>query len=111
MIGRIVNAFMEEHPMGFYKCYDTVDRGHGMDFRSVYGTQAHIMQSSSDVDKVIPMFEAAVAAGLHPEDVEQDIYRQAGVNPADFTEFDKERILKRVNEIYSAQNSFYDQRG
>ena len=64
------------------------------------GLDYQIAESSYATDKVIALFEDAIRKGYHPEEVEQDIYRQARVNPADFTEFDKKRISLKVNEIY-----------
>lgn len=64
------------------------------------GIDYMVMQSSYDADRVIEIFEDAISKGYHPETVEQDVYRQARVNPADFTEFDKKRIALKVNEIY-----------
>lgn len=64
------------------------------------------MQSSYDADKVIALFESAINQGYHPNEVEQEVYRQAGVNPSDFTWYDKDRIQRRVEEIYKANGSY-----
>lgn len=69
------------------------------------GIDTMIMQSDEAANKVIAAFEDAISKGFHPEIVEQDIYRQTGVDPADFTEYDKEKILKRVNEIWESHNN------
>lgn len=68
-----------------------------------------IMNSDQSATKVIEMFEDAISKGYHPNDVEQEIYARAGVNPSDFTWYDKERIQRRVEEVYAA--SQYDKRG
>lgn len=117
LIGSIGNAFMNEHNGGFVNCHhgcsdlpgcdSDVDRGHGMDFRHVYGTQAQIMQSAEDADKVIALFESAIMQGYHPNDVEQEVYRQANVNPSDFTWYDKQKIQRKVEEIYKSKGSRY----
>lgn len=62
----------------------------------------YMMNSSQDADKVIALFESAIAQGYHPEAVEQEVYDQAGVDPADLTDFDKRRILLKVNEAYES---------
>lgn len=65
----------------------------------------YIMNSDLAADKVISLFEDAIRKGYHPEEVEQEIYRQANVNPADFTEFDKQKITRRVSEIYQSKEN------
>lgn len=62
----------------------------------------YVMNSSADADKVIALFESAIAQGYHPAAVETEIYKQAEVNPTNFTEFDKQRILLKVNEIWES---------
>ena len=65
----------------------------------------YVMNSSEKTDKVIALFESAIAQGYCPELVEQEIYKQAKVNPADFTYADKERISRRVNEVWASKNN------
>ena len=61
-----------------------------------------VMQSSADADRVIELFESAIMQGYHPNDIEQEVYRQAGVNPADFMQYDKEKIQRKVEAAYEA---------
>lgn len=70
----------------------------------VNGMDAMIMQSSEDADKVIAMFDSAIQQGFHPEAVEQDIYEQLNINPADLTDYDKVRISHAVNKLWSEAN-------
>ena len=62
----------------------------------------YVMDSSQKADKVIQAFEAAIMAGYHPNDVEQKIYAETGVDPSDFTMTDKRRIQRTVEEIYKS---------
>lgn len=71
----------------------------------VNGMNAMVMQSASDVDKVIALFENAIEQGYYPNDVEQEVYRQANVNPSDFTWYDKQKIQRKVEEIYKLKGS------
>ena len=60
----------------------------------------HVMQSDADANKVIELFEVAMRAGYHPLEVEQKIWQQSGVDPTSLTDFDKQRIELKVNEIW-----------
>ena len=62
----------------------------------------YVMNSAQKRDEVINAFEKAIYAGLHPNDVERDIYRQTNTNPADFTDSDKRYIQRKVEEIYKS---------
>lgn len=73
----------------------------------VNSMDAMVMQSASDADKVIALFKNAIEQGCHPNDVEQEVYRQANVNPSDFTWYDKRKIQKKVEEIYKSKGSRY----
>ena len=72
------------------------------------GIDYMIMQSDSDADKVIKIFEDAISKGYHPVEIEQEVYRQAHVDPSNFTWYDKERIQRKVSEAYAAH---YNERG
>lgn len=103
------NYFSMEHDGGFnlskINHNTAVDLGQGMDFRLPFGTQFHIMQSDEDADKIIAAFEEAIRLGYHPETVEQDIYQQLNINPADLTWYDKNKISRKVNEIWASHNA------
>lgn len=73
----------------------------------VNGMDAMVMQSASDVDKVIALFENAIEQSYHPNEVEQEVYRQANVNPSDFTWYDKQKIQRKVEEIYKSKGNRY----
>ena len=101
MVTNIANSFMREHD--FF-----LDPIKSLSDNYVNGMDAMVMQSDQDADRVIAAFEVAIGNGFHPEEVEQDIYQQLGVNPADFTRYDKEKISRKVNEIWEAhQGGFY----
>jgi len=59
-----------------------------------------IMNSDAAVDTVIALFESAAKQGYTPGEVEDEVYRQAGVDPADFTSYDRSRIQASVNDIF-----------
>lgn len=69
-----------------------------------------IMNSDYNARRVIELFEDAISKGYHPNEIEQDIYLQAGVNPSEFTWYDKEMIQRRVEAVYEASRNF-DERG
>ena len=66
------------------------------------GIDCMVMQSDVDADKVISMFKSAILQGYNPVTVEPEVWRQSGVDPADLTEFDKQRIQTKVSEIWEA---------
>lgn len=59
-----------------------------------------IMNSDAAVSTVVALFESAAEQGYSPKDVEDEVFRQAGVDPDDLTLADKERIQVSVNEIW-----------
>ena len=65
------------------------------------GIDCMVMQSSYDADRIIQLFNSAIEQGYHPNDVEQEVYRQAGVNPNTLTWYDKQHIQNKVEEIYN----------
>ena len=67
----------------------------------------YVMNSSQNADTIIRAFEAAIRAGYHPNEVEQRIYAETGINPADLTPSDKNRIQRRVEEVYRSYNRGY----
>lgn len=70
------------------------------------GIDYMVMQSSYDTDKIIAMFESAIRQGYHPVEVEQEIYRQAKVNPANLTSYDRQKIQRKVEEIYKSKEGY-----
>jgi len=67
----------------------------------------YIMNSSQNVDTIVYAFEAAIRAGYHPNDVEQKIYAETGIDPSDLTSSDKNQIQRRVEEIYQSYTRGY----
>ena len=67
----------------------------------------YIMNSYQTADAIIYAFEAAIRAGYHPNEVEQQIYADLGIDPKDLTASDKNRIQRRVEEIYRSFTRTY----
>lgn len=67
-----------------------------------YGCDYYVMNSNDNADKVIKAFEVAIENGYDPVEVEQEIYKQTHVNPEDLTWYDKQRIQRKVEEIYNS---------
>lgn len=69
-----------------------------------HGIEYSIMQTDEDVDRVIALFASAAAQGYEsPVDIESEVYRQAGVNPENFNDVDKERIQSAVNKLWGIE--------
>jgi len=68
---------------------------------------AYMVHNYNNVEKVIKAFEVAIENGYHPNDVEQQIYRETGVNPNNLTFYDKQQIQHRVEEIYKSKNNYF----
>lgn len=74
--------------------------GHGMNpFSNM------IRQQAEDVDNVIKDLEKAVAAGHNPNMFFEDILRKNGVRSQDLSEFDKDRIKRRVESAMRAKRN------
>ena len=71
-----------------------------LDFSNPKGLECMIMQNDSDADRVIALFESAAVQGYDPVEVEAEVYKQARVNPANFTVLDRQKIQKAVNDIW-----------
>lgn len=76
------------------------------DFSNPGGLEYMIMQSDSDADRVIALFASAINQGYNPIEAEDEVYRQAKVDPADFNYLDREHIQKSVNEIWRTYNGY-----
>lgn len=66
------------------------------------GMQAMIMQSQSNLDMVLKDFEAAIAAGLNPNDVKDEILAKRNLKESDFTSFDIATLNRKVEQIYKS---------
>ncbi len=63
------------------------------------------MQSEEDARKIISAFETAILQGYYPGAVEHEIYNQLNIDPDSLMWYDKDRILRKVNEIWASHNS------
>lgn len=79
----------------------TVDGiGHGMNpFSNM------LRQQSEDIDNVIKDLEKAVAAGHNPNIFFEDVLRKNGVRSQDLSEFDKDRIKRKVESAMRAKRN------
>ena len=72
-----------------------------IDFMNSSGIECMIMQTDEDADRVISLFASAAAQGYDdPVAIENEIYRQAGVDPSDFNYLDRQKIQNVVNELW-----------
>jgi hypothetical protein len=69
------------------------------------GIDNYVMNSHSNVEKIVQAFEVAIEEGYHPNDVEGEIYRQVNVDPSTLTSYEKQQIQNKVSKIY--QSKFY----
>ena len=70
------------------------------DFSNPGGIECMIMQSDSDADRVIALFESAAAQGYDPVEVEEEVFIQAGVDPRNLNSLDWDKIRRAVNNIW-----------
>lgn len=75
------------------------------------GMSLMIMQSAENADKVISDFEEAIARGLNPNSVIDDVLAKRGLSESDFTDEDILRINRRVEAIYRTMNNSNHKRG
>ena len=74
--------------------------GHGMNpFSNM------LRQQSEDIDNVIKDLEKAVAAGHNPNMFLEDVLRKNGVRSQDLSEFDKDRIKRKVESAMRAKRN------
>lgn len=85
-----------------------MDFSRGADFpntNKVNGMQAMIMQSQENLERVLPDFEAAIAAGYNPNDVKDQIFQKYNLTESDFTDFDAKTLVSKVEQMYKANRS------
>lgn len=70
----------------------------------------YVMQSEMDTDNVIRTFEQALAAGYNPGDALNTAMQVNGVRQENLTFLDAERLNRRVEAAYAAQNNTDDRR-
>jgi hypothetical protein len=58
-----------------------------------------------DTDKIIRTFEQALQAGLNPNDAMITAMQQNNVREADLTDFDIDRLNRRIEAAYGANNN------
>jgi hypothetical protein len=51
---------------------------------------------------VLPEFERAIATGYNPNDAKEIIFKHYNLTDDDFTGFDAELLIKRVEAMYKA---------
>lgn len=72
----------------------------------INGFQVMAMQSQEYTDKLIAQFEKAIAAGYNPNTVSDDVFNKVGCRESDLTEFDKNRLKKKVEALWKAHHSY-----
>lgn len=65
------------------------------------GIDYMVMQSSKDADIFLKTFETYYRQGIDPNCIEQMVYSQTNINPDNFTNYDKRRITRKIEEICS----------
>lgn len=81
-------------------CYANTNKGIKLN-----GMQAMIMQSQYNLERVLSDFEVAIAAGLNPNDVKDQIFKKYKITDADFTDFDAKTLIKKVEAMYKSHQS------
>lgn len=77
----------------------------------INGMSVAVMQSAENADKVISDFEEAIARGVNPNNVIEEVLSRRGLTESDFTNSDILRINRRVEAIYKAMNNSNYNRG
>ena len=65
----------------------------------------YAMQSKMDTDKVIRTFEQALQMGYNPGDAMIAAMQQNNVRESDLTAFDIDRLNRRIEAAYGADNN------
>jgi hypothetical protein len=65
----------------------------------------YVMQSEMDTDKVIRTFEQALQMGYNPGDAMIAAMQQNNVRESDLTAFDIDRLNRRIEAAYGADNN------
>lgn len=71
---------------------------------SVNGFSVMIMQSQQDTDRVIKELENAARAGYNPHMVFSQVLDECRVREKDLTDFDKQRLKRKIDEISKHQS-------
>lgn len=72
------------------------------------GFMNQIMQSEHDTNKIIKTCEELIAAGYNPNIVIEQACRKNNISMNGLTDSDKQRLVKKVKEIYQSNKSRRD---
>lgn len=72
------------------------------------GFMDQIMQSDQDANKIIKTCEELIIAGYNPNIVIEQACQKNGIRMNSLTDIDKQRIVKKVEEIYKSNQTRRD---
>lgn len=72
------------------------------------GFMNQIMQSEQDTNKIIKTCEELIIAGYNPNIVIEQACQKNGIRMNSLTDMDKQRIVKKVEEIYKSNQTRRD---
>ena len=72
------------------------------------GFMNQIMQSDQDANKIIKTCEELIIAGYNPNIVIEQACQKNGIRMNSLTDIDKQRIVKKVEEIYKSNQTRRD---
>ena len=62
----------------------------------------YVMNSQSNIDKVVKEFDKYIRQGIRPEDAERRVWIGTGIDPKTLTDYEKKEILRKVEALYKA---------
>lgn len=68
----------------------------------------YVMQSDQDTNKIIKTCEELLAAGYNPNIVIEQACQKCGIRINSLIDIDKQRIVKKVEEIYKSNQTRRD---
>ena len=68
----------------------------------------YVMQSDQDTNKIIKICEELLAAGYNPNIVIEQACQKCGIRLSNLTDMDKNRLVKKVEEIYKSNQTRRD---
>lgn len=68
----------------------------------------YIIQSEQDTNKIIKTCEELIIAGYNPNIVIEQACQKSGIRMNSLTDIDKQRIVKKVEEIYKSNQTRRD---
>lgn len=72
------------------------------------GFDGMIMQSQQYTDTLIERFKDAVDRGYDPNDVKERIFKEEHIKESDLTDFDKKRLIEKIEKYYNQKNGIFD---